>query len=57
MKAYVISVIIVGVIGSIIALISPEGEGGGLGKHTRLAVGLCVILVCIAPLGSLLRGL
>ena len=57
MKGYVISIIIVGVIGSFVTLLAPEGEGGGLGKHARLAVGLCVILVCIAPLNSLLRGL
>ena len=57
MKEYVISIICVGVIGSIISLIAPEGEGGGLGKHVRLAVGCVLILTCISPLGELIEGL
>ncbi len=44
-------------IGSIITVLSPDGEGGGLGKHTRLAVGLCLVLVCITPLYSLIESL
>lgn len=57
MKSYIISIICIGVIGSIISLLAPEGEGGGLGKHVRLAVGCAVILTCISPLGELIRGL
>ena len=57
MKEYVISIICIGVIGSIITLLAPEGEGGGLGKHVRLAVGCAVILTCISPLGELIEGL
>lgn len=56
MKSYVITIICIGVIGSIITLLAPEGEGGGLGKHVRLAVGCAVILTCISPLGELIRG-
>ena len=44
MKNYIISIIIVGVIGSLVTLLSPDGEGGGLKKHVSLAVGLCMIL-------------
>lgn len=52
MKAYVISVICVTLIGSVISLISPDGEGGGLSKYLKFAVGICVLAVCIAPLTS-----
>lgn len=57
MKSYIISIICVGVIGSIISLIASEGEGGGLGKHVRLAVGCVLILTCISPLGELIEGI
>lgn len=57
MKSYIISIICVGVIGSIISLIAPEGEGGGLGKHVRLAVGCVLVLTCVSPLGDLIEGL
>ena len=57
MKSYIISIICVGVIGSIISLIAPEGEGGGLGKHVRLAVGCVLVLTCVSPLGELIEGL
>ena len=53
MKEYIISFIIVAVIGSMVTMLSPDGEGGGLGKHTRLAVGLCIVLFCSAPLMKL----
>ena len=49
MKSYIISIICIGVIGSIISLLAPEGEGGGLSRHVKLAAGVCVILVCFAP--------
>ncbi|MBR4031162.1 MAG: hypothetical protein IKJ07_00330 [Clostridia bacterium] len=57
MKSYIISIICVGVIGSIISLIAPDGEGGGLGKHVRLAVGCVLILTCVSPLGELIEGI
>ena len=57
MRDYIISLIIVSVIGSVVCLLSPEGEGGGLGKHTRLAVGLCVVLFCAMPVIGLVRSL
>lgn len=57
MKSYIISIILVGIVGSFVTILSPEGEGGGLGKHTRLAVGLCLILVCITPIITLVQGL
>lgn len=49
MEQYVYSIIIVSIIGSVISLIAPEGEGGGLSRYVKLAAGVCVILVCFAP--------
>ena len=57
MKQYIITVIIVGVIGSLVTILSPDGEGGGLKSHVRLAVGLVLTLVCISPLISLVQTL
>lgn len=57
MKTYIVTIILVGVIGSISSILSPDGEGGGLGRHTRLAVGLCLVLVCITPVYSLINTL
>lgn len=57
MKNYIISIIIVGVIGSLVTLLSPDGEGGGLKKHVRFAVGLCMILFFATPIMSLIQGL
>ena len=50
MKQYVISVMIAGVIGAIVTLLSPEGEGGGLKNHVRLAVGLVLVTVSVSPI-------
>ena len=52
MKMYVIAIVVVGVIGSVIRLLSPQGEGGGLKNHVRLAVGIATIPICIFPLLS-----
>ncbi len=50
MKQYIFSIIAVCVVGSVVSILSPEGEGGGIARHTRLVFGLCVILVCFSPL-------
>lgn len=57
MKQYVISVIAVGVIGSIVNLLTPSGERGGISSHVRLVTGLVLILVCVSPLVTLIRSL
>jgi hypothetical protein len=46
MKEYVITIIIVGVIGSVISILAPDGEGGRL---VRLAASLVALVVCISP--------
>lgn len=57
MKQYVISILIVGVIGSIVNLLTPSGERGSISSHVRLATGLVLILVCVSPLLTVVRGL
>ena len=57
MKQYIISVMIAGVIGAIVTLLSPEGEGGGLKKHVGLAVGLVLVTVAVSPIIGLVRTL
>lgn len=57
MKGYIISVILVGIIGSVMSVLSPEGEGGGIGKTVKYATGLVLIIVCIAPLSAFLESL
>ena len=57
MKEYVISIACVAVICSIASLLTPEGEGGGLGKQLRLVSALVLCTVCISPVASLLEAL
>ena len=54
MKQYIISVIAIGVIGSVFSALSPEGEGGSIKKYINLIIGLTVTLVCISPIASAL---
>ncbi len=49
-RGYIISVMCVSVVGSLVSMLAPDGEGGGLGKHIRLIFGLCVIIVSINPI-------
>lgn len=49
-KGYILSVMCISIIGSLISMLSPDGDGGGIGKNTRLIFGLCVVLVCINPI-------
>ena len=54
MKGYIISVMCISVIGSLVSMLAPEGEGGGLGRNYRLVLGLCVVLVSINPIKSII---
>ena len=56
-KAYIISVMCISVIGSLVSMLAPEGDGGGLGKNYRLVLGICVVLVCINPIKSIVLGI
>ena len=44
----------ISVIGSLISILAPEGEGGGLARNNRLVLGLCVVLVCINPIKNII---
>ncbi|MBR3878609.1 MAG: hypothetical protein IKJ24_00665 [Clostridia bacterium] len=55
MKAYIISVMCISVIGSLLSMLTPEGEGGGIMRNNRLVFGLCVVLVCINPIKSIIN--
>ena len=50
MKTYIIAIMCISVVGSIVSILAPEGESGGLGKHIKLIFGLCLIIVCLAPI-------
>jgi len=47
----------ISVIGSLVSMLAPDGEGGGLRKEYRLVLGLCVVLVCINPIKSIVLGI
>lgn len=57
MKGYIITVICVSIIGSLVSLLSPDGESGGLGRNTRQIFGLCVIIICIIPIKDMINGI
>lgn len=57
MKEYIISIIALAFICAVVSMLSPEGEGGGLGKHVKLISGLLLILACLSPIISLVKGL
>ena len=50
MKQYILSVMLVGLIGSVVSILAPEG---GLREHVRLAVGIVTVAVCLLPLTGL----
>ncbi len=54
MKEYILSVICVSIIGSVVSMLTPEGEGGGLGRHTKLIFGLCLIIVSLYPIKNVI---
>ena len=55
MKFYIISVVIIGIVGALIRLLSPHGEGGGLKNHVKLAIGIAIIPISIFPLTSFIE--
>ena len=57
MKSYIISIACVSVICSLASLLSPEGEGGGIGKQIRLISALVLTVVCISPVAELVKSI
>ncbi len=40
----------ISIVGSLVSMLTPDGEGGGISKNMRLIFGLCVVIVCINPI-------
>ena len=57
MKGYIISVICISVITSLISMLTPDGEGGGIGKNMKLICGLCIVFVSINPIIKIVDGI
>ena len=57
MKEYVLSILAVATVGSLILILAPEGEGGGIREHISLIVGLATILVIISPISKALEAI
>ena len=57
MKGYIISVICISVITSLISMLTPDGEGGGIGKNMKLICGLCIVFVWINPIIMIVDGI
>lgn len=55
MRGYILSIICISVIGSMISMLSPDGDGGGISKHIKLIFGLSVVLVCINPINEMVN--
>ena len=57
MRSYLLSVFLIALALSLISILSPEGEKGGIAKHIRLLTSLLLVCVLVAPLDDLIRGL
>ena len=53
MKLYVLSVICVTAVGTLVSMLVPEGEGGGISRNIKLVYGICVVFVCIYPIKNI----
>lgn len=56
MKAYFLSVAVIGLIGALCSILAPAGDGGGIAKHLKLLTSLLLVCVLIAPVGDLIEG-
>lgn len=54
MEQYILSVMLVGIVGSVVSILAPEG---GLKDHVRLAIGIVTVAVCILPLMSIITNI
>lgn len=50
MKGYVLSVIGVCIVGTLVSLLCPDGESGGISRQIRLIIAICVVGVSINPM-------
>lgn len=54
MKGYILSIIGVCVVGTVISIIVPNSEGGGISKQMRVIIAVCVICVSINPINEII---
>ncbi len=57
MKTYLITLILAALIGTLIGILSPQGERGGIEKHMKLLISLFLICVLITPVHGMIDGL
>ena len=43
------------VVGTVVSIISPNADGGGLSKQIRVIIAICVIGVCISPINEMMN--
>ena len=53
-KLYVMSVICITAIGTLVSMLAPEGESGGISRNIKLVYGICVVFVCIYPIKNII---
>ena len=57
MKAYILTVVWTSVIASAVLLFTPEGSGGGIGKHIKLLTSLVLLCAVTDPLLSFIKSI
>lgn len=57
MQSYFLSLIAASMIASLVSILSPSGEKGGIAKHMKLLTALFLVCVLISPLKETLLGL
>ena len=57
MKSYFLSIAATALIASIVSILSPAGEGGGISRHLKLFTSLLLVCVLISPIGGWIGGI
>jgi hypothetical protein len=57
MKEYILTLIAAALSASLIGILSPDGERGGIARHMRLLIALFMAITLISPIRSLLSGI
>jgi len=57
MKAYVLSVVGASLAAALVILLSPDGKGGGIGKHIKLLTSIALLCVIVDPFLSFVSSL
>ena len=57
MKTYLITLITAAFAVTLVGMLAPSGEGGGIAKHLKLLTSLFLVCVLISPLTSAMEGI